>query len=26
MDCAKALDALREEGGVRPPTQNLRHW
>ena len=26
MDRAKALDALREEGGVRPPAQNLRHW
>jgi ketosteroid isomerase-like protein len=26
MDRAKALDALREEGGVRPPTQNLRDW
>jgi ketosteroid isomerase-like protein len=26
MDRAKALDALREEGGVRPRTQNLRDW
>jgi ketosteroid isomerase-like protein len=26
MDRATALDALREEGGVRPRTQNLNDW
>jgi ketosteroid isomerase-like protein len=26
LNRAQALEALRREGGVRPRTQNLRHW